>query len=252
MKKIILIILIFTFNSCKPQASEEKKPQQIIHKNTNLIHDYNKLNNKKMEKFDIEKFNKNKDESENYNYVLENNIAVEEFGYEGRGYFRKETSKNSLFTIYKEFYFNGFLKKKGQSYKYGSCQLGIWYEYDEKGNLLSTIDTDKPFVITFEDIVIFCKKNKANIETDSYTNISRNNDEVTNASTWTIRYTGKYEEKPGKFIVILDGKTGSIIKVTQMLGKNGENKIIYDKKITDKGKQKIFTTHKGKNYTEEE
>lgn len=239
MKYIIFIGLAFTLNSCDAQSEKTKKPQPVKHSNLVKQHSYSQLlKNKKMEHFDIKKFDAHKDESQNYKYTLEDGSVVEEYtGLDNHEYMRDITKKKSLFTTNLVFDPSGNLKTKGQTFK-NTTELGIWTDYDEKGNLIKTTDTDKPFIITFEDIAKFCEERKADLYAYS-TTIDRFYDQSTKVCTWTVKYTGEYEGTVGNYSIDIDGKTGDILRVIQTFGKHGEHKTIYDKKVSGARKEGV-------------
>ncbi|WP_309609714.1 hypothetical protein [Flavobacterium sp.] len=227
MKTSILICLVLTLTNCKPQNKEEKQTvEKIKHYEMQNKHEYNNLTNSEFEKFDINRFDKNKNESEDYVYFLNNGTRVREFGDKESGYFSQETPKNSLFTVSKGFYPNANIKHKGPSFK-DTCEIGIWYEYDEKGKLISETDLDKPYKINFKDIIEFLKKNEADY--NSYLSVNRNYVEKTKKGTWELYYRGKYKENEGMLIVTIDDQSSEIEQVIKITGKHGEKEIIFKK-----------------------
>ena len=124
-----------------------------------------------------------------------------------------ETSKNSYYRITKIYYPNGNIKMKGLSANTGRFQKGIWYEFDEQGNLFKEIDYDKPFKFTFEDILKFCEKQNIKIEKGPilqgigwHNEISRN---IENGHPiWKIEHLKKINLVE---IIKLDGITGEVL-----------------------------------------
>ena len=134
MKNIILLcVVFFTMSNCKPQ----NKKQEIIGKikDKKMEHEYNKLVNKEFEKFNIDRFNKNKDEAGDYIYNLNDGTKVIEYGNAESGYFSEQTPNNSLYVISKGYYLNLGIRAKGITFGSIGCVLGIWYEFDENGKL---------------------------------------------------------------------------------------------------------------------
>lgn len=119
---------------------------------------YTILNNEdmaiKQDTFDIDSFEKNKDGANQLRITKDNgeeilNIFFVDMYLE---YYTPPLPK--LYTIYKEYYLNGRLKKKG--YYIDELKIGKWEYYDEKGN--KTIeDMDKQFSTakyTYSQIII--------------------------------------------------------------------------------------------------
>ena len=227
MKGILIIGLVFIVFSCKPQNKNQTEVEKIKHYQMVSKHEYNKLVTNDFETFDIKRFDKNKDEDEDYVYVLEDGTRIREFGYKERGYFSEAVPKKSLFTISKGFYPNSNIKDKGPSFK-DDCEIGIWYEFDEKGKLIKETDLDKSFKITIEDIIEFLKKNEADLFSNS-TSVNRSYDEEIKKGTWKLIYRGKYKDKQGMFSIEVDDSTSEITKVFKILGKEGEKEILFEK-----------------------
>ena len=222
MKNIILLCVIFTMCNCKPQNKQE-----IIGKikDDKMENEYNKLINKEFEKFDIDRFNKNKDEAEDYLYVLNNGTKINEYGNSESGYFIEETPKNSLFVISKGFYLNLGIRANGVKYGNVGCVLGIWYEFDENGKLIKETNYDQHFKITINEIIEFLKINKVDLHATT-TTVNRYYDEKTKKGTWTLRYFGEYKGKSGKLIVTIDDGSKVIQEVIRITGKRGEKEIL--------------------------
>jgi hypothetical protein len=231
MKIIISILILFTMNSCKPQNKEQKKIVENIKKHKmNNQHEYNSLVNKDFEKFDVKSFYNENKEGLCKNYKSLNDNLIDECAGNNDSWFsRDETSPQSLYIIKKFFYSNGNIQTKGLSFINNTGEFGIWYEFDEKGKLIKTIDNDKPYEVNFEDIEAFCKKNKA-IPEKTY--VYRMIDEKTNERIWNITYNGEYKDKMGKYEVVINDKTGELKKVMSVTGRNEATKkeIIFIKK----------------------
>ena len=97
-------------------------------------------------------------------------------------------------------------------------QKGIWYEFDEQGNLIKEMDYDKPFKFTFEDIVKFCERENIPLtkgpimqSTGFHTTIRRSVEN--NKAIWQIEWLKKPDiiEK-----ILIDGVTGEVISKKDM------------------------------------
>ncbi len=259
MKKIVITFMILTLFSCH---SQQKDNGRFITKQKNVSHLYNQLNNKDMEKFDIKAFNKNMkyddagEPTYNNSYTLSDGKIIDEFILDD-GYGRFIISSNSLFKAYMEYDENGIIKLKGQYFKNGDFRLGIWHEYDQTGKTINTIDYDKPFVYTFEDIANYCEKNNIPFSDIVLRNF---NDEKTKECYWEIQYDGTYENKTGQITIRIDGKTGEIIFVKRLSGftslPDGTGKIgVYETLYENSQENKnhvIYKNYQGKDYTQEE
>ncbi len=137
-----------------------------------------------MENFNIEVFNKNKNSTGNYSYILENKAVVTQFGNSETGYFEYTREPKSLFEKRKAFFPSGKLKLKGQVYS-NFFQAGVWYYYSRNGTLEKTIDYDSPYKFTWEQVKEYCSANSIKLELSS-TRISRDN--IDNKPVWTISW----------------------------------------------------------------
>ncbi|MBJ2123194.1 hypothetical protein JC605_02685 [Flavobacterium sp. IB48] len=220
-------------------------------------YDYKKLIGSKTEYFDIKYFDEHKNSNHNLVYTDKNGADVEIFGDEGSGYFSNTTYKNSVFTIYKEYNPKGVIYKKWVNFRNDGEVVGIKYEFDVIGKLISEEDTDLHFKITPQDVIKYCQENKIDLFS-FYTNIDRFLDEKSKQGFYNINYRGKYGEKFGaKIIIQLDGTTGEIRKVICINGRDSESvEILYDAQAENKKKEKednsYYKTYKGKDYTKKE
>ena len=69
-----------------------------------------------------------------------------------------KTPPNSFFLLQKNFHPNGNIWAKGLAFVYRSFLKGTWHYFDEYGNLTESIDHDKPFKFTFEQVLEFAGK----------------------------------------------------------------------------------------------
>lgn len=120
-------------------------------------------------------------------------------------------SENLIFGVFKEYYNNMTLKTKGIYCVYG-FKVGKWYHYDEKGNLISTEDTDKGYDFNYEDIIKYCEKNNIPLV---------HNDPPKSAQIQKIFFKEKYiwmiyyYDYPSGFVRVIhiSGKDGSVLGV---------------------------------------
>jgi hypothetical protein len=96
----------------------------------------------------------------------------------------------------------------------GHFKKGIWHEFDLNGNLTRTIDHDEPYKYSFEDVLLFCKKEHISVEkgilptpSGHHTTISRTED--LGSPIWLIDWVKT--EDIGESIK-LDGMTGKVLE----------------------------------------
>lgn len=205
MKKIIYLFLIAGFlNSCRAQiktnSNNKKKMIPIIDKKFEIFN---------REYYDrLYKINPN-----SLNELLSNGNYIE-IVEANSGLAYREFVKDSYFIITKGYFKNGKIKGKGLVFNNKTFQKGIWYEFDESGQLIKEIDYDEPYKFTFENIIEFCKNEKIPLQkgpilqsTGYHTAIRR--DFNTESSWWQIEWL----KKPNVIeIITLDGKTGKVLK----------------------------------------
>lgn len=183
------------FTNCKAQ----NKPQK----------------NTKMKTFDIETFNRNKNQLNEYNFLTKDSAVVEQRKRQF-GYYEIIKSKNSNFQIRNDYYENGKLKSTVQDFP-NDFLAGIMKEYDEKGNLIKETDYDAPYKFTWEDISKLIKDRKLDMDaygfevTRSFGFGTANIGKETEKPFWAITYN-KSEEDMLLGVIIIDGVTGKIIK----------------------------------------
>ncbi|UHO37582.1 hypothetical protein H5J24_18160 [Chryseobacterium capnotolerans] len=197
MIKYLFLLILLANISCNAQ----KKPVMIPEVDNNF------------EKFDSIKFNSSIKESSDILREFLSNGNYIEMTVSNSGKYYLETFKDSYYMISKSFYSNGNIKRKGIGFNGDAFKKGIWYEFDEKGNLIKETDYDIPFKFTFEDILNFCKNKGIKIDkgpilqsTGWHNKIFRdleNGDPV-----WEIEHLKKSDLVE---IIKLDGITGKII-----------------------------------------
>ncbi len=196
MKYCIYILLSTTLflQGCKAQSK--------IMEDQNII--LPEIDNK-FEKFDIETFKKEKKGKKRKKKEKQTLIEedIQSYGYISRIYY-----DSSYFKYNKLFYNNLGIKQKGIIFNNGS-QYGTWYEFDEQGNLIKEIDTDKGYDFGWEQVIAYCEKNKIQL-TKGYatsgfqTTIYKEESEQGN-NIWKIEYQSSGDQTTE---IILDGITG--------------------------------------------
>ena len=164
------------------------------------------------ERFDIETFEKNKDEANDYEFTLEDGTQIRQSG-GSVDYLEFITPPPpNLFITVKNYYKSGSLK--GYVIRYPNNFMKLRKEYDEDGRLTEYINYDTPFKFTFEQLLELLKKQEDPIDLkDRFTEIYRlaEGDKV----TWTVEYTRYKTGSDGHselIIMTIDGITGEILK----------------------------------------
>lgn len=155
---------------------------------------------------------------------------------------------NSPFFIRKEFYVNGNIKEKGLCIINGDFYKGTWYYYNEKGDLIHSINNDAFFKYSWENVVEFIKENdivlslgKPNGEV-KFSSIKstptklfpessvKDSGQVVSIPLWTITWRNPGSSLNDYTEVILDGNTGRMIRRKKYTIAEGPN---------DKGTEEI-------------
>jgi antitoxin component YwqK of YwqJK toxin-antitoxin module len=200
----------------------------LILLSVNIIYAQNKKQMKKQEKtylppvtpefetFDTVRFNRIK--VKNYLDTVEKlpDGTVIIMGMYGVVSFYGEIPPSSRFAIIKNYYPNGNIQSKGLGFNYDRFAKGVWYYYDEAGNLEKTTDYDKPFKFTFEQVLKFCeregiffKKGYLGWDGKERPSIRRTYTPEQDICYWEIRW---FNQKKGKIeYIYLDGVTGKEI-----------------------------------------
>lgn len=203
MKKIIILVLLNAVFACHSQKINN---MNLVNSNTEKYHEI--LFNKITQQNDVVKRG-----------FLENNNYFEIYFNSKNIKITLETPQNIYFSIYKE-YFNNNLKLKGLRFNNNNdrspLKKGIWYEFDESGKLIKETNYDEPYKFNFEDILIFCDKEKIKIDkgpilqsTGYHTHIRRG---IENGkSWWEIEWMKKSDTIE---TIKLDGITGKVLSRT--------------------------------------
>ncbi len=285
MKKILLFtILSFTTFGCKGQELKKttQKTDTLIPKTKSMY--YIPTVNSNFEIFDFQK------DKEKYTQTGLAYYDEKSNGYTGTSYKLEEKTENhttirdyglldnrriidpyefvyynnSPFMIQKTFYPNGNIKEKGLKIVNGNIYKGIWYYYDENGKLINTIDNDKIFGFSWEQVEKFMEENKIPmmLGNDYHRGISmnrwspllypksseRDNTQKAGRNLWEITWKG--EEWNQYYSVVLDGDTGKMLKRTKYWVSEGPGHHVTDPIIEDF--TIVYKTYEGKDYTESE
>ncbi|MEG1590533.1 hypothetical protein [Chryseobacterium sp.] len=216
MKKIPLFVLILIVTSCHSQDKDKptkNTANNSVKNNIEILINPKAMQTYTSEKFDIENFMKNKNKEEgSYSYTRNDGTKVLEAEYENE-FSQSSTPKYSLFTIQKEYFKNGSLKIKWETFGERGFIKGIRYEYDEKGKLIKAEDYDKPFKFTWEQVKKYIEQDlKLDFFKDEV-NINNYNGLSGGKPTWDINFKGNYKDVFGVYYVTLDGTDGELLKV---------------------------------------
>jgi len=192
MKKILLLLFTLSFGSCKTEMITDKKEENMF------------------EKFDIETYKKNENQSGQYFKTLPDGTEIMQSQH-GDGFLENVYPKNSWFMTQKLYYKNGVLKEKIERCIKGSFQKGIGYFYDENGVLLKEIDYDKPYrKFSWEKLLELLKQKDISME--NVDSIGRR--ETTLGARWYVEYIKDPITEMGEILTIdAENEPGKILNV---------------------------------------
>lgn len=209
MKKLFLIFLI-TFISCDGQKNKDTQNNPVS----------------VMKKFDIEKFNANKDKRGIYQFSSDGK-NIEQMAGSDKEFVEEIIYPAPYFYSFQNIYdAKGHIKSSTQLIS--NVAIGKSKEFDEKGNVIKEIDEDEKFgKITYSEILkLISEKNHLNLQdnngwfTDNRLVFEINFDEKT--KVWTVRsLKGNHvisknspngQALSSSFYHEIDGNTGKIIK----------------------------------------
>lgn len=200
MKKYILLLLLVNI-SCKAK-----------NKSLYIMPDIDN----KFEKFDSVKYNSRSNLDSRVLRENKSDACYLEMDKDNTYGWYGMTLKDSYYRTTKIYYPNGNIKKKGLSANTGNFQKGVWYEFDEQGNLIKETDYDQPFTFTFEDILKFFEKHGIKINkgpilqsTSWHNDIFR--DIQNGHPLWRIEYLKKADLVE---VIKIDGITGKVLETS--------------------------------------
>ena len=168
--------------------------------------------NDEFEWFDQARYDQRPDKESELEIFLPNGTYIQIMDCKAGGQYTA-TPKDSYFMLRKVYYPSGKIWTKGWAY-IDFFAKGVWYEFDEGGNLAFKYDCDAPFTYTFEDVLKFCQRNNIKVEKGYVppgsgwtTTIKREADE--DRCVWEIEYLKRFDLLE---TIYLDGKTGKVIR----------------------------------------
>ena len=196
LKNLIPIFISITLlvQGCKAQTKVMENQEIIIPEIDNSF-----------EKFDLESFQKERKGKKKKK--KEKGIFIEEDSFT-TGFITRIYYDSLYFKYNKIFYKNLKIKEKGIIFNNGS-QYGIWYEFNEQGELIREINTDEGYDFGWEQVILYCIENKIELakgyETSGFqTTIYKEKNEQ-GANVWVITYQIAGDQL---LELTLDGKTG--------------------------------------------
>ena len=182
--RLISIVAIFFFHCCTAQTNDKKKET--------------------MEKFNVVEFNANQVDG-SYTKVLEDGTEVIQSG-DASGYIEKIMPIKGWFYIYKEYYGNGQLNTKGNAFKKGDFQAGVWFEYDESGKLISETNYDEPYRLTIDSVFEIIRAHEIPFSMENkYNEITR--EVIDSVAIWYVNWRLQHNRVETIEIVDASGKT---------------------------------------------
>jgi len=173
----------------------------------------------KFERFEQARFDRRqrKDSLTFSEYLSNGTYVILESSEEGKYY--EATPKDSYYKLVKAYYPSGRIRAKGWAY-IDYFQKGVWYGFDDGGNLIANDNYDKPFPFTFEDVLKFCQRNNIKVERGHSeagaawtTRILRGGAE--GDECWSIEHM-RFDGKGIIETIYLNGKTGKEIRRDSM------------------------------------
>ena len=159
-------------------------------------------------KFDIETFNKNKDESNYWEFTDNEDIEVVQYSIMNNEYYERKKKPKDLIEEYYAYYENGNLKKEARCFM--NNFIGKAYIYDSTGKLTEIIDYDINYKYSLENVLCFVKKHKIDL-LHKHTIIKRYEDKKRGYGyCWFIMWQNP--RKKGLTVVILSGEDGKILE----------------------------------------
>ncbi len=201
---LILISITLCLQGCKAQS-------KIMENQNNFI----PAIDNSFEKFDIKEFEVKKD-SISKKYIISNEVFYQEAEKQSLGYIRRTYYNKSYFMMVKKFFDNGNIQEKAISFNNG-YPIGIWYEFDEAGNLIREIDTDRGYDFGWKEILSYCGQHKITLaqgyETSGFQTTIYKEESASGANIWVITHqvSGDQLEE-----ITLDGKTGTVLGKKQI------------------------------------
>lgn len=121
-------------------------------------------------------------------------------------------SLNPIIGIYKQFHPNGVIKQKGLFCWFG-FKIGVWYEFDSNGSLISSEDFEKSYNFNYEQLFMYCQNHNIPLEkktSGSRTKIYKFFLKDLDLHVWSIIYPD-YDKRVEK-VIMLDGNDGKVVK----------------------------------------
>jgi len=194
-KLVIIILGFFLIIGCKAQTGINNK---AIKKDTTMI-----------EKFNFEDYNRRMENNPmGFTYVENDGTHIVLGGPPGPS-IRETPPLPKFYQIYKEYYDNGNIKKKGKML--GGEEIGTWEYYDISGNKTIEEKDNKFGKFSYNDVYKFLEKegliNLATGEGRENVNLSFESSIILDLKTWTVSTA-----KNGYYYkFILNSDTGKIV-----------------------------------------
>ena len=191
-------LLIFSVIGCNGQKEK--------HSTTAKSDELHNINSRTMKKMDTEKFERYN--TEQFKYVENDSVyKLEEHGAEYKEIKSKIGENLSIINVYDK----NTLVLTCEGKLFGEFPLGLYKNYDLKGNLISEKNFDDDYAFSLEDLkqkMISEFKINIDLESDRLV-INRGFDKSENKNNYTIRYYS-----PDKYsfrYIMIDGTTGQTV-----------------------------------------
>ncbi len=207
MKNYLIVILCLNMiYSCKSQDSNsQKKDTKMVVNNTLNIPKFKKS----AIKLDARKYRMLTGKvTEKKGYLFENkDKTIVITGDDLNGFDKltqnKDTQMVDISTYHKD---SGKLMLKGTQHFSRGFKKGIWYRYDNNGELVEEINYDKPYKYNWEDILSYLQSQSITPESIVYITRSQI------SKTWTIEWNKSMKKAE---TIIINSENGKIISVKE-------------------------------------
>lgn len=206
MKTLLVILSLILVNQCNAQ---QKKSFEKTSKTTSKTNKMKRPNiNNKFETLNLDDYKDgmkiekkwslgSKSYYDNYSYrKVTGNEIIEISGNKDYTIDYRKTFTNDSYIIYKEYYGkSGYIKRKGTLSQTTQIALGEEYQFDENGTLIKSIDHDKGWDFSYEDVIKYLYTKYKIKPEQNYTNVKiKTGERTTNRDEDTKVITPIFEQ----------------------------------------------------------
>ncbi|MET4083705.1 hypothetical protein ABIB40_003677 [Pedobacter sp. UYP30] len=223
----ILILLLFTFLAVSCQQNQHflkvDKNVQVVVKTHQRIRNNAHENANSMRYFDIDSYEKKMIKNQFYDgreladgsylqeyFIPKDNVDTDPFNRNSVKFYVEKIEKTDGFVEMFVYYSSGRLKEYNLFFPI-ELQTGVWKEFDQHGNLTKSIDKDKDYEYTLQNVIDFGKMK--NIDFHKEGDLDRGYDEEFKKNVWNVSWIVDVpSQESTQEVYILDGNTGVVLK----------------------------------------